>query len=67
LSDSNLPKAILQKLFWLDCTLFGLFKAIFKTSGIHARLNSGELPGGMKQGKGPTNSLPTTLNSMPPS
>jgi hypothetical protein len=33
LSDSTLPKAILEKLFLLDATVFGLFKAILKTSG----------------------------------
>lgn len=36
LSDSTLPKAILQKLFLLDSTVFGLFKAILKTSGRHS-------------------------------
>jgi hypothetical protein len=36
LSDSTLPKVILQKLFLLDSTVFGLFKAILRTSGRHS-------------------------------
>ena len=33
LSDSTLPQGILSKLFIIDSTVFGLFKAILKTSG----------------------------------
>jgi hypothetical protein len=47
LSDSTLPKTILQKLFLLDATVFGLFKAILKTSGRHAA--NGKKKGGMKK------------------
>lgn len=47
LSDSTLPKAILQKLFLLDATVFGLFKAILKTSGRHAA--NGKKKGGIKK------------------
>lgn len=36
LSDSTLPKAIIEKLFLLDATVFGLFKAILKRSGRYA-------------------------------
>ena len=36
LSDSTLPKAVIQKLFLMDATVFGLFKAILKTSGRHS-------------------------------
>lgn len=47
LSDSTLPKAILQKLFLLDATVFGLFKAILKTSGRYAA--NGKKKGGIKK------------------
>ncbi|MFT4060975.1 MAG: DUF4372 domain-containing protein [Edaphocola sp.] len=36
LSDSTLPKTVLNKLFLLDATVFGLFKAILKTTGRYA-------------------------------
>lgn len=47
LSDSTLPKVILQKLFLLDATVFGLFKAILKTSGRYAA--NGKRKGGIKK------------------
>lgn len=47
LSDSTLPKAILQNLFLLDATVFSLFKAILKTSGRHAE--NGRKKGGIKK------------------
>lgn len=47
LSDSTLPKSILQKLFLLDATVFGLFKAILKTSGRYAA--NGKKKGGIKK------------------
>ncbi|MFV0605651.1 MAG: IS4 family transposase [Niabella sp.] len=47
LSDSTLPKEILQKLFLLDATVFGLFKAILKTSGRYAA--NGKKKGGIKK------------------
>lgn len=47
LSDSTLPKAILQKLFLMDATVFGLFKAILKTSGRHS--DNGKKKGGIKK------------------
>lgn len=47
LSDSTLPKGVLSKLFLLDATVFGLFKAILKTSGRYA-LN-GKRKGGIKK------------------
>lgn len=47
LSDSSLPKGILQKLFLLDATVFGLFKAILKTSGRHSA--NGKKKGGIKK------------------
>lgn len=47
LSDSRLPKSILQKLFLLDATVFGLFKAILKTSGRYAA--DGKKKGGIKK------------------
>ncbi|HRQ52594.1 MAG TPA: IS4 family transposase [Agriterribacter sp.] len=47
LSDSTLPKGILQKLFLLDATVFGLFKAILKTSGRYAA--NGKKKGGIKK------------------
>ena len=33
ISDSTIPKAILQNLFLMDSNVFGLFKAILKTTG----------------------------------
>lgn len=36
LSDSRLPKTVLDKLYLMDSTVFGLFKAILKTSGRNA-------------------------------
>lgn len=45
--DSSLPKAVLGKLFLLDATVFGLFKAILKTSGRHA--DNGKKKGGIKK------------------
>jgi len=47
ISDSSLPKAVLNKLFLLDATVFGLFKAILKTSGRHA--DNGKKKGGIKK------------------
>ena len=47
ISDSSLPKAVLDKLFLLDATVFGLFKAILKTSGRHA--DNGKKKGGIKK------------------
>ncbi len=47
LSDSSLPKDILGKLFLLDATVFGLFKAILKTSGRYAA--NGKKKGGIKK------------------
>jgi len=47
LSDSTLPKVILQKLFLLDSTVFGLFMAILKTSGRHSM--NGKKKGGIKK------------------
>lgn len=47
LSDSTLPKGILGKLFLLDATVFGLFKAILKTSGRYAA--NGKKKGGIKK------------------
>ena len=47
LSDSSLPKVVLQNLFLLDATVFGLFKAILKTSGRHAA--NGKRKGGIKK------------------
>jgi Transposase DDE domain/Domain of unknown function (DUF4372) len=47
LSDSTLPKAVLQKLFLLDATVFSLFKAILKTSGRYAA--NGKKKGGIKK------------------
>jgi hypothetical protein len=46
-SDSTLPKPILQKLFLMDATVFGLFKAILKTTGRHA--DNGRKKGGIKK------------------
>jgi len=47
LSDSTLPQAILSKLFIVDSTVFGLFKAILKTSGRKAA--NGKQKGGIKK------------------
>jgi len=47
LSDSTLPKAVVQKLFLLDSTVFGLFKAILKTVGRHN--DNGKKKGGVKK------------------
>jgi len=47
ISDSSLPKAVLDKLFLLDATVFGLFKAILKTNGRHA--DNGKKKGGIKK------------------
>jgi hypothetical protein len=47
LSDSTLPKGVLQNLFLMDATVFGLFKAILKTSGRHAA--NGKRKGGIKK------------------
>ena len=47
LSDSTLPKAVTQKLFLLDATVFGLFKAILKTSGRYSA--NGRKKGGIKK------------------
>jgi len=47
ISDSSLPKAVVNKLFLLDATVFSLFKAILKTSGRHA--DNGKKKGGIKK------------------
>lgn len=47
LSDSTLPKAIVQKLFLLDATIFGLFKEILRASG--TRCDNGKKKGGIKK------------------
>jgi hypothetical protein len=47
LSDSRLPKVIIQKLFLIDSTVFGLFKAILKTSGRYS--DNGRKKGGIKK------------------
>ena len=47
LSDSTLPKGVLEQLFLLDATVFGLFKAILKTSGRHSA--NGKKKGGIKK------------------
>lgn len=47
LSDSTLPQAVLSKLFIVDSTVFGLFKAILKTSGRKAA--NGKQKGGIKK------------------
>ena len=47
LSDSMLPPAVLSKLFLVDSTVFGLFKAILKTSGRHSK--DGKKKGGIKK------------------
>ncbi len=47
LSDSTLPKTVLQKLFLLDATVFRLFKAILKTTGRYSA--NGKKKGGIKK------------------
>ena len=47
LSDSTLPQAVLSKLFIIDSTVFGLFKAILKISGRKAA--GGRAKGGIKK------------------
>lgn len=47
LSDSTLPQAVLSKLFIVDSTVFGLFKAILKTSGRTSA--DGKKKGGIKK------------------
>jgi hypothetical protein len=47
LSDSTLPAAVLSRLFLVDSTVFGLFKAILKTSGRHPK--DGRKKGGIKK------------------
>ena len=47
LSDSTLPQSVVQKLFLMDSTVFGLFKAILKTVGRHS--DNGKKKGGIKK------------------
>jgi hypothetical protein len=47
LSDSTLPQGVLSKLFIIDSTVFGLFKAILKTSGRSPA--DGKKKGGIKK------------------
>jgi len=47
LSDSTLPQGVLSKLFIIDSTVFGLFKAILKTSGRTSA--DGRKKGGIKK------------------
>ena len=47
LSDSTLPQGVLSKLFIIDSTVFGLFKAILKTSGRSSV--DGKKKGGIKK------------------
>jgi hypothetical protein len=47
ISDSTIPKAILQNLFLMDSTVFGLFKAILKTTGRYSQ--NGKIKGGIKK------------------
>lgn len=47
LSDSTLPQGVLSKLFIIDSTVFGLFKAILKTSG--RTPGDGKKKGGIKK------------------
>ncbi len=47
LSDSTLPQGVLSKLFIIDSTVFGLFKAILKTSGRSP--SDGKKKGGIKK------------------
>lgn len=46
-SDSTLAKAVLDRLFLMDATVFSLFKAILKTSGRHN--DNGKKKGGIKK------------------
>jgi len=47
LSDSTLPKSVVDNLFLMDSTVFSLFKAILKTSGRHSL--DGRKKGGIKK------------------
>jgi hypothetical protein len=47
ISDSTLPNTVLNKLFLIDSTVFGLFKAILKTSGRNRM--DGKRKGGIKK------------------
>jgi hypothetical protein len=47
LSDSTLPKHVLERLFLMDATVFSLFKAILKTTGRHSA--DGKKKGGIKK------------------
>ena len=47
LSDSTLPKYVLQKLFLIDSTVFSLFKEILRTSGRSSL--DGKCKGGIKK------------------
>ncbi|MFN5849618.1 MAG: IS4 family transposase [Chitinophagales bacterium] len=47
ISDSSIPKAVLQNLFLMDSTVFGLFKAILKTTGRYSQ--NGKVKGGIKK------------------
>jgi hypothetical protein len=47
LSDSTLPQTVLSRLFIVDSTVFGLFKAILKTSGRTS--GDGKKKGGIKK------------------
>ena len=47
ISDSTIPKGILQNLFLMDSTVFGLFKAILKTTGRYSQ--NGKIKGGIKK------------------
>lgn len=58
LSDSTLPAGVLSKLFIIDSTVFGLFKAILKTSGRTPA--DGKRKGGIKK-----NTMISALSHMP--
>lgn len=47
ISDSTLPKKVLENLFLVDSTVFSLFKAILKTTGRHS--SNGKKKGGIKK------------------
>ena len=47
ISDSTLPKSVLENLFLVDSTVFSLFKAILKTTGRHS--SNGKKKGGIKK------------------
>lgn len=49
LSDSRIPKEIIEKLFLLDATIFSLFKAILKPSGVLGSENNSKKKGGLKK------------------